>query len=239
MDASGLIVYHQSEKGEKGEARVENLKELISACREYEIGDDTNDQGDANTLAAFLDHAALEAGDTQAQEDEDCVQLMTLHSAKGLEFPVVFIAGVEEGLFPSMRSVEDLDRMEEERRLAYVGITRAMKKLFLTYAESRRIYGSENIHTPSRFLREIPPNCLQEIRASAGITRPVAAIRARAPVDNGTPYHLGRSVSHPKFGDGVIIGCEGQGPNARVHINFAPPTGEKWLVAQYARLELR
>ncbi|MGB3621898.1 MAG: DNA helicase II [Ketobacter sp.] len=235
IDASGLIVYHQNEKGEKGEARVENLKELISASREYE----TNGDEESATLAAFLDHAALESGETQAREDEDYVQMMTLHSAKGLEFPVVFITGVEEGLFPSMRSVEDLQRMEEERRLAYVGITRAMKTLYLSYAESRRIYGSENIHTPSRFLREIPAHCLQEIRASANITRPVTAIRGRAPADSSSPYQLGRSVSHPKFGEGVIIGCEGQGPNARVHINFTAPTGEKWLVAQYARLELR
>ena len=212
---------------------MENIKELISAAREFEL----NGEGDSASLAAFLDHAALEAGDNQAQADEDCVQMMTLHSAKGLEFPVVFMSGVEEGLFPSMKSTEDLSRMEEERRLAYVGITRAMKKLFITHAESRRIYGSEALHAPSRFIREIPQHCLQEVRAAAKITRPIAAPRGRAIQDADTPYRLGRSVRHPKFGDGVIMGCEGQGPNARVRVNFSG-VGEKWLVAQYARLEL-
>lgn len=233
IDASGLIPFHQNEKGDRGEARVENLKELISAAREFEI----NGEAESAALAAFLDHAALEAGDNQAQADEDCVQMMTLHSAKGLEFPVVFMVGVEEGLFPSMQSADDLDRMEEERRLAYVGITRAMKKLFITYAESRRIYGSEALHAPSRFIREIPHHCLQEVRAAAKITRPIAPPRGRAIQDADTPYRLGRSVRHPKFGDGVIMGCEGQGPNSRVRVNFAG-AGEKWLVAQYARLEL-
>ena len=232
IDQSGLIPFHQNEKGERGEARVENLKELISATREFE----TNADEGESTLNAFLDHAALEAGETQADADEDCVQMMTLHSAKGLEFPLVFMVGVEEGLFPSMQSVEDTGRMEEERRLAYVGITRAMKKLFISYAESRRIYGSENLHSPSRFIREIPPHCLQEIRAAAKITRPVAP-RGHRISESDSPYQLGRSVRHPKFGDGVILGCEGSGPNAQVRINFAS-VGEKRLVAQYARLEL-
>lgn len=235
LEASELIPFHQNEKGEKGEARVENLQELVGASREFEVNPDQEDA----TLAAFLNHAALEAGENQAEDHEDCVQMMTLHSAKGLEFPCVFMTGFEEGLFPSMRSVEDTERMEEERRLAYVGITRAMKKLFVTYAESRRIYGSENIHTPSRFLREIPSHCLQEIRASANITRPLTSIPGRSKIaDADSPYQLGRNVSHPKFGEGVILGCEGQGPNARVQIRFAGPVGEKWLVAQYARLQL-
>ncbi|MBA55126.1 MAG: DNA helicase II [Pseudomonadales bacterium] len=239
IEASGLIPYHQNEKGDRGEARVENIKELISATREFEINGVGNSGEDGGTsLAAFLDHAALEAGDTQAEADEDCVQMMTLHSAKGLEFPVVFMTGVEEGLFPSMQSAEDQSRMEEERRLAYVGITRAMKKLFITYAESRRIYGSEALHAPSRFIREIPHHCLQEVRAAAKITRPIAPPMGRYRVQEpDTPYRLGRSVRHPKFGDGVIMGCEGQGPNSRVRVNFSG-VGEKWLVAQYARLEL-
>lgn len=233
VEESGLIPFHQNEKGDRGEARVENLKELISATREFEA----NGEEEESNLIAFLNHAALEAGETQAEEDEDCVQMMTLHSAKGLEFPLVFMVGVEEGLFPSTQSVEDFGRMEEERRLAYVGITRAMKKLFISYAESRRIYGSENLHAPSRFIREIPAHCLQEIRAAAKITRPVAPQKRRGLADADSPYQLGRSVRHPKFGDGVILGCEGNGPNAQVHINFAS-VGEKRLVAQYARLEM-
>ena len=238
IEASGLIPYHQNEKGDRGEARVENIKELISATREFEINGVGNSGEDGGaSLAAFLDHAALEAGDNQAEADEDCVQMMTLHSAKGLEFPVVFMTGVEEGLFPSMQSAEDQCRMEEERRLAYVGITRAMKKLFITYAESRRIYGSEALHAPSRFIREIPHHCLQEVRAAAKITRPIAPPGRYRVQEPDTPYRLGRSVRHPKFGDGVIMGCEGQGPNSRVRVNFSG-VGEKWLVAQYARLEL-
>jgi len=243
IDASGLLPFHQNEKGDKGETRVENLKELISAAREFETSDTSSplaaDEAvvEPNSLAAFLDHAALEAGDTQAEADEDCVQMMTLHSAKGLEFPLVFMTGVEEGLFPSMQSADDPGRMEEERRLAYVGITRAMKKLYISYAESRRIYGSEALHTASRFIREIPHHCLQEVRAAAKITRPMAPSRSAGLQPADTPYRLGRSVRHPKFGDGVIMGCEGQGPNSRVRVNFAG-AGEKWLVAQYARLEL-
>ena len=251
IEASGLIAFHKNEKDDRGEARVENLKELISATREFEI----SLQQESATLAAFLDHAALEAGETQADENEDSVQMMTLHAAKGLEFPIVFMAGVEEGLFPSMQSADDPHRMEEERRLCYVGITRAMKNLYITYAESRRIYGSEALHAPSRFIREIPIHLLQEVRASARLTRPMSTfdsgfggVRERSATYRGngyggariqaddSPYQLGRFVRHPKFGDGVIMGCEGQGPNARVRVNFRGE-GEKWLVAQYARLE--
>jgi DNA helicase-2/ATP-dependent DNA helicase PcrA len=251
IHGTGLLTFHQNEKDDRGEARAENLKELINACAEFEASLDQ----DSPSLAAFLDHAALEAGETQADADEDSVQMMTLHSAKGLEFPIVFMAGVEEGLFPSMQSVDDPGRMEEERRLAYVGITRAMKKLYLTYAESRRIYGTEALHAPSRFIREIPLHLLQEVRAAARITRPMSSSDnsysggrsgVREPVRSyggarmqaaDSPYQLGRSVRHPKFGDGVIMGCEGQGPNAQVRVNFAG-VGEKRLVAQYARLEM-
>ena len=246
IEASALMTFHQNEKDDRGEARVENLKELINACSEFE----TTLEQDSPSLAAFLDHAALEAGETQADANEDSVQMMTLHSAKGLEFPMVFMAGVEEGLFPSMQSADDPHRMEEERRLCYVGITRAMKKLYISYAESRRIYGSETLHTPSRFIREIPLHLLQEVRASARITRPMSGfdpgqggVRERSAGYGGariqtpdSPYQLGRSVRHPKFGEGVIMGCEGQGPNSRVRVNFSTG-GEKWLVAQYARLE--
>lgn len=234
VNQSGLLDYHKNEKGDRGEARVENIQELVSATKEFELEAGPEDD---RSLAAFLDHAALEAGEMQAQGDEDSVQMMTLHAAKGLEFPVVFICGLEEGLFPSARSVEDLGRMEEERRLAYVGITRAMEQLIITYAESRRIYGSENYHIPSRFIREIPPQCLQEVRAVAKITRPVASSFGASPATDDSPYRLGQGVKHPKFGEGVILACEGQGPNACLKINF-PGVGEKRLVAQYARLEL-
>jgi DNA helicase-2/ATP-dependent DNA helicase PcrA len=163
---SGLWVFHEKEKGEKGQTRLENLKELVAASREFEWDEDEA----PSALAAFLDHAALEAGEAQASEFEDAVQLMTLHSAKGLEFPLVFLAGMEEGLFPHEMALQD-NNLEEERRLCYVGITRAMKELVLTYAEIRRLYGDEKHNAPSRFLREIPDTLLQPIRAGQSAWR--------------------------------------------------------------------
>ncbi|MGL4454582.1 MAG: DNA helicase II, partial [Plesiomonas sp.] len=148
---SGLWSMYEQEKGEKGQARIENLEELVTATRQYEVPEEAEDM---TPLQAFLTHAALEAGEGQADAYDDAVQLMTLHSAKGLEFLNVFIVGVEEGMFPSQQSAEESGRLEEERRLAYVGITRAMQKLTLTYAESRRVYGKEQFHRPSRFIKE-------------------------------------------------------------------------------------
>ncbi|NOR79488.1 MAG: DNA helicase II, partial [Methyloprofundus sp.] len=142
IEKSGLIAFHKKEKGDKGEARVENLEELVNAARQFDY-DEENEENQSE-LDLFLAHAALESGDAQADDFEDCVQLMTLHSAKGLEFPLVFMVGLEEGLFPSQQSVDDIARLEEERRLCYVGMTRAMKLLYISYAESRRLYGKEN-----------------------------------------------------------------------------------------------
>ncbi len=170
IEQSGLLAYHKAEKGEKGQARVENLQELVSAARTFETAED-----ELSPLAAFLDHAALEAGDTQAEEFEDSVQLMTLHSAKGLEFPLVFLVGMEEGLFPHKMSLEEPGRLEEERRLAYVGITRAMQRLVISYAETRRLYGSETYNKVSRFVREIPAELLQEVRLCNSVSRPFAS----------------------------------------------------------------
>lgn len=169
IEQSGLITYHQEEKGEKGQARVENLEELVSAARNFES---TDEDADLSPLSAFLGHASLEAGDTQADEHEDSIQLMTLHSAKGLEFPYVFLVGMEEGLFPHKMSLEEPGRLEEERRLAYVGITRAMRQLVMTYAETRRLYGSETYNKVSRFVREIPAGLVQEVRLSNSVSRP-------------------------------------------------------------------
>ena len=235
IDKSGLIKFHESEKGEKGQARIDNLKELVNAASQFEPRDSDN-----SPLGEFLDHAALEAGETQAQDHEDSVQLMTLHSAKGLEFPVVFLTGMEEGLFPSSRSDEEPGRMEEERRLCYVGITRAMEKLYITYAESRRIYGTEKINSKSRFIQEIPDSLLQEVRVKATVTRPVSTRSEPASpglsMDDG-PYKSGQSVIHPKFGDGVVLACDGRGANAVIRVKFSG-AGEKRLVAQYARLQV-
>ncbi|MCK5477718.1 MAG: ATP-binding domain-containing protein, partial [Methylococcales bacterium] len=182
--------------------------------------------------------AALEAGEMQGDDYEDCVQLMTLHSAKGLEFKLVFLVGLEEGLFPSQQSTDDVARLEEERRLCYVGITRAMQQLYLTHAESRRLYGKETYPRPSRFLREIPAEFIQEIRIRANVSRPVTAIKKKSSSlqQTGT-YKLGQRVSHVKFGEGVVLQMEGEGTQERVQINFRD-VGLKWLMLSYAKLDV-
>ena len=238
VQMSGLLEYHRQEKGEKGQARVENLEELVSATREFQFEADE----DISELNAFIAQAALDAGEAQAEEHDDCVQMMTLHSAKGLEFPLVFLAGVEEGLFPHRMSMEDPNGLEEERRLCYVGITRAMEKLYITYAESRRMHGTETMNRPSRFIREIPAELLNEIRLQSKITRPVSFSReAKGANFSGqaipnTEFHLGQRVNHSLFGEGVVLNYEGQGAQARVQVNF-DQKGAKWLVVGYAKLE--
>ncbi|MFP5383671.1 MAG: DNA helicase II, partial [Gammaproteobacteria bacterium] len=229
---TGLLEFHRTEKGERGEQRYENLLELVSAARQFEPEEDGEP-----TLGAFLAHAALEAGDHQAEVDEDAVQLMTLHAAKGLEFPLVFMVGLEEGVFPAGQSNEEPGRLEEERRLCYVGITRAMRRLVITRAESRRLWGEEKYNPPSRFLREIPPALLREVRlASTRISQPVGSDGA-FPFAVKAAYRLGQRVRHPTFGEGTVLQCDGGGPNARVQVNF-DAGGAKWLIAQYARLQL-
>ncbi|KAF0808516.1 DNA helicase II [Alcanivorax xiamenensis] len=231
--ASGLLDFHGQEKGDKGQQRVENLQELVSATRQFGEGDE---ESDLDPLTAFLDHAALEAGDGQAEAFEDAVQMMTLHSAKGLEFPVVFITGLEEGLFPHQMSSEEPGRLAEERRLCYVGLTRAMRELYLTYAESRRLFGNETLNPPSRFLREIPGELVEEVRVRAAVSRPVGR-RGTVRQEEANGIGLGARVVHPKFGEGTVLHFEGQGPNARLQINF-DGVGTKWLVSQYARLDV-
>ena len=230
---SGLIEHFKKEKGEKGQARIENLEELVSAAREFEFDEDEG----MDDLNAFLAHAALEAGDTQAAENEEAVQMMTLHSAKGLEFPLVFIAGMEEELFPHKLSVADPSRLEEERRLAYVGITRAMRQLYLTYAEVRRLYGEERYCRPSRFIGDLPSELLEEIRLGGGISQPHFR-RAPTISEEHAGLRIGQAVRHPKFGQGMILNSEGSGAQARVQVQFEDPdVGSKWLVLAYAKLE--
>ncbi len=231
---SGLWAMYQQEKGEKAQARIENLEELVTATRQFSYQDE-----DENLLPlqAFLSHAALESGESQADASQDAVQLMTLHSAKGLEFPQVFIVGMEEGMFPSQMSIDEGGRLEEERRLAYVGVTRAMEKLTLTYAESRRLYGKEVYHRPSRFICELPVECVAEVRLRATVSRPVSHKRLGTPISaSDSGYALGQRVRHPKFGEGTIINIEGSGEHCRLQIAFQGE-GIKWLVAAYARLE--
>ncbi|MEQ5141721.1 DNA helicase II [Proteus vulgaris] len=231
---SGLKAMYEQEKGEKAQARIENLEELVTATRQFSYQDEDED---LMPLQAFLSHAALESGESQADAYQDAVQLMTLHSAKGLEFSQVFIVGVEEGMFPSQMSLDEGGRLEEERRLAYVGVTRAMKKLTLTYAENRRLYGKEVSHRPSRFIGELPKECVEEVRLRATVSRPVNHSRLGTPIiSNDTGYSLGQRVKHPKFGDGTIINIEGSGEHCRLQIAFNGE-GIKWLVVAFARLE--
>ncbi|MGB5103612.1 MAG: DNA helicase II [Steroidobacteraceae bacterium] len=244
LQASGLVGHYQKDKADKGEARLENLEELVSAARGFEPED-----GDISPLMAFLSHAVLESGEGQAEAWEDCVQMMTLHSAKGLEFPVVFLCGMEDGLFPHQRSIMDVQGLEEERRLCYVGTTRAMRQLYLTYAEQRRMHGVDSYGAPSRFLAEVPAELVQEVRPKVQVSRPTYASshRPQAPAARGTPQQrytddspgslrLGQRVRHQKFGDGVVLSVEGQGANARVQVNFER-AGNKWLMMGYANLE--
>ena len=233
IEVSGLMAFHAAEKGEKGQQRLENLRELVAATREFDGGE----QDDMDVLTAFLDHAALESGEGQADPHADAVQMMTLHSAKGLEFPVVFICGMEEGLFPHQMSADEPGRLAEERRLCYVGVTRAMRELYLTHAESRRLYGNETSNPPSRFIREIPASLLEEVRARAGFNRPMGGHSATLRQTEANGIALGARVRHQKFGEGTVLHFEGQGPNARLQINF-DDVGSKWLVSQYAKLEV-
>jgi DNA helicase-2/ATP-dependent DNA helicase PcrA len=251
---SGLRDHHAREKDNKGEARVENLDELVNAAEGFTP---ENDDG-LSPLGAFLAHATLESGETQAATGLDCVQLMTLHAAKGLEFPTVFVVGLEEGLFPSEHSAFDADRLPEERRLCYVGLTRAMQRLYLTHAESRRIFGRTSYRDPSRFLSELPPEALEDVRPRIAVSRPLYTApgpaivrrgdvveaaetrrrsRAAAPLaGEDVPMRLGSRVRHPKFGEGTILRFEGAGESRQVHVNFEQ-AGQKWLMYELARLE--
>ena len=255
IQQSGLIQHHLKEKGEKAQTRIDNLMELVSAAKGFastwnpaQETDDPDSELDpvaTTPLAAMLDQAALDAGEQQADESEDSVQLMTLHSAKGLEFPMVFLGGVEEGLFPHKMSLEEGDRLEEERRLCYVGITRAMQRLFITYAESRRLHGQDTFNRPSRFIGEIPEGLMNEVRLKSSISRPVTARPTPTRQYDRWGRHqeletpvvaLGQNVRHPLFGIGTVVNAEGSGPQARVQVNFEND-GSKWLVLAYAKLE--
>jgi len=235
---SGIKAMYQAEKGERAEQRIENLNELVTACQTFEMPVELEDE--QTQLTAFLTHAALESGESQADDYEPAVQLMTMHSAKGLEFPLVFIAGLEEGMFPSQQSQEDISRLEEERRLCYVGMTRAMHKLYLCHAESRRLYGQEKNHKASRFLRELPSDCIEEIRLQSQVKRPVATGRFSSNFTTetfeNTGFSLGQGVVHAKFGEGVVLNYEGSGAQSRIQVNFEG-LGSKWLVVAYARLD--
>jgi DNA helicase-2/ATP-dependent DNA helicase PcrA len=261
LGASGLLEHHKKEKADRGEARIENLLELVSAARGFEPEGIEGEQ--MPPLESFLAHAVLESGEGQAEAWEDCVQMMTLHTAKGLEFPVVFLAGMEDGLFPHQRSLNDLDSLEEERRLAYVGTTRAMKHLYITYAEQRRLHGIDSYGQPSRFIKELPEELVEEVRprvsnrggygagalhggfgsrvgptalSAGGMGRQGGSGTRLADEPVAPGIRLGAHVRHAKFGEGIVLNIEGQGPQARVQVNFES-AGTKWLMLQFANLE--
>ena len=238
--ASELVQHYKKDRSEKGLSRVENIEELLNATRTFRP--DPNE--DLPMLSAFLSATSLDSGDTQAEGHQDAVQLMTLHAAKGLEFPVVFIVGMEERLFPHQMSMEESGRLEEERRLCYVGMTRAEQKLFLCYAESRRLHGSETYNRPSRFLSEIPEELTETVRPKiksqpANHFKAYGQAKLRRPTatnnQTDTGYRLGQQVLHKKFGSGTITNFEGSGNHARVQVNF-DSVGSKWLVASFAKL---
>ena len=235
VQASGLIEHFKKEKGERGEARIDNLAELVSAARGFTLEVDS----ELSPLDSFLAHAVLESGEAQGRASDDCVQMMTLHSAKGLEFPLVFMTGMEDGLFPHQRSIGELASLEEERRLCYVGTTRAMKHLYLTYAEQRRLHGVDTFGQASRFISELPADLLDEVRPRVQVSRPVYVGRKNQSLEEPAPtgMRMGSRVRHSKFGDGVVLNFEGNGPHARIQVNFERQ-GTKWLMLSYANLEV-
>jgi DNA helicase-2/ATP-dependent DNA helicase PcrA len=240
---SGLVAMYEQARDDKGEIRVENLAELINASGDFiKYADPVVvgvDPDEPDWLNAFLAHAALESGERQAGPGEDCVQLMTLHMAKGLEFPLVFLVGLEEGLFPHSRSTAEARQLEEERRLAYVGVTRAQRQLYLCHAERRRWYGRENYPSPSRFVREIPEELTHDVRAQAKPRPKIPPESRPAPEAGPAPAGLQprQRVRHPQFGEGVVLEVEGAGYHARARVDFPRAGGAKWLVVAYAKLE--
>lgn len=238
IKTSGLVAYHAKEPGEKGKTRVENLEELVSATANFEQSI-KEDKPNKEIAEQYLDMISLDSGDRQASEHDDAAQLMTLHSAKGLEFKLVLMTGLEESLFPHGRSMADPAQLEEERRLCYVGITRAMEKLYISHAESRRLHGSDTFNPPSRFLREIPKELINEIRPRAQTNIPYNRKdfkETKLEFEEEIGIALGERVLHKTFGEGVVLNYEGSGEAARVQINFNG-AGTKWLVMAYAKLE--
>lgn len=232
LEQSGLIAHYKKDRSEKGLSRIENLEELVNATLQFKA---ENDLG-LSPLASFLSHVALETGEEQAEAHSDFVSLMTLHAAKGLEYPIVFISGMEEELFPHRMSMNEPNGLEEERRLCYVGMTRAKEKLVLTYAECRYLHGIERFSQPSRFIHEIPDELIESIRPTPKLSRPTP-VRPTAKVEvAGQPgLRVGQRVQHKKFGAGVLINYEGQGEHARIQVKF-DKAGTKWLVASFAKL---
>ena len=255
LEHSGLVEHYRTER--EGANRLENLNELINAATSY------IQEAEDDSLAAFLAHASLEAGEHQSGDNQDALQLMTVHSAKGLEFHSVFLSGLEEGLFPHENSRNEAGGLEEERRLMYVALTRARRRLYLSFAQNRMLHGQTRYNIPSRFLQEIPDSLLKWLHPVQKdvITQQVPGIMGR---ESGTTdwgsgmltqksrlrmqdctlgirdseasqWRVGQNVTHAKFGTGVIVNCEGGGADARVQVKFNH-AGTKWLSLEYAKL---
>ena len=237
IQRSGLIDHYRKEPRDRAEARLENLDELVSAARSFDPDETADAEESMPPLVAFLANAALEAGDAQGDAWDDCVQLMTLHSAKGLEFPVVFLTGLEDGLFPHRRSLNDAEGLEEERRLCYVGATRAMSELYLSHAEQRRLHGKDSFEQASRFISEIPVELIEEVRPRLNVAQPAYRRGGSSAEEAAFGIRLGQRVRHGKFGEGIVLSYEGAGAHARVQVNFEE-SGAKWLVMSYANLEV-
>ncbi len=241
IENSGLMAFYGQDKVEKSAEKIENLKELVNAANLFKI--DVNSDADISELSEFLSHAALESAESQANEFDDCVQLMTLHTAKGLEFRLVFLVGLEDGLFPSQQSIYDAGKLEEERRLCYVGITRAREKLYITHAEKRLLYGRETPASKSRFLRELPAELLEEVRPKREVSRPMTAKSTSFSITNlpkemqsDSSYRLGQRVEHESFGAGIILKMEGEGKTERALIKFSDDS--RWLMTLYTKLHV-
>jgi DNA helicase-2/ATP-dependent DNA helicase PcrA len=240
---SGLIEHYKTER--EGAERIQNLEELVNAATAFVQEERVPEEGEpADPLTAFLTHAALEAGEHQAGDGQDALQMMTVHSAKGLEFDVVFITGLEEGLFPHEQSITELDGLEEERRLAYVAITRARHRLYLSHAQTRMLHGQTRYNIPSRFLEEIPqalmkwltPRFSKKRAFEPDFSRTKEAFPLKRQSRDIGGFRIGQNVMHSKFGPGVIVDAEGQGTDARVQVNFGNQ-GLKWLAVSVAKLQ--
>lgn len=234
LSDSELIVHYTKER--ESAERLENLNELVNAATGF-VHEAEND-----TLTEFLAHASLEAGEHQAGSGQDALQLMTVHAAKGLEFHTVFLSGLEEGLFPHENSLNETDGIAEERRLMYVAMTRARRRLYLSFAQSRMLHGQTRYNIASRFLHEIPEDCLKWLQPAGKATQFKAPhsltqnwSSAATQSSSTSPWKMGQKVVHGKFGTGIIVNFEGTGSDARVQVNFEN-SGSKWLLLEYAKL---
>lgn len=251
IESSGLIEHYQKDRD--GQDRLENLNELINAASAFATersdipsleaqmangGDEDFIVTEIDPLVDFLAHASLEAGDNQASAGEDALQLMTVHAAKGLEFHSVFISGLEEGLFPHENSINEHGGLEEERRLMYVAMTRAMRRLYLSHSQMRMLHGQTRYNIESRFIDEIPEELLKKINDAKSVST-TATQRTLSPSmteqKGQAGFRVGQQVQHSKFGVGVIVQIEGQGADARLQVNFKD-SGLKWLALEYAKL---